>query len=1106
MVQVHQFHPSIAYGDAVGNSIREIKKILIELGYESEIFAQHIDPKITKIKRYSDYSKYSSHENILIVHYSIGYDWDVLNFIKSLPDKKILIYHNITPSDYFRGVNDTYEYFTKRGRDELKEFIKIVSIALGDSQFNENELRATGFKNTDVLPIPLDFAKYEIAGSPDIIRKYSDGAVNILTVARVCPNKKIEDVIKSFYYYKKAINPKSRLFLVGSSEGMDNYYSQLMSLINRLELEDVFFTGHVSFEELVSYYRCSQIFITLSEHEGFCVPLLESMFFGIPIIAYNSSAIPYTMGDAGILINEKDPIVTAELFNLLTHESAFRDRIIRKEKAHLELFNRQVIKEKLFAILSNVDSPESVSDITYQIEGPFDSSYSLAIVNREMALALDQLYPDQVSLFSTEGPGDYEPDKKFLSRHEDVSRLWNKSKHSGHPKVVARNLYPPRVQGMDGKINILNTYGWEESAFPRQYIDDFNQYLNGITVMSDFVKKILIDNGVRIPVKPVGVGVNHILKITPMRIKENLGSKFKFLHISSGFPRKGIDILLKAYTLAFTKKDDVTLIIKTFPNVHNSVEDQIKKIQQDFPDCPDIILLNRDMEDGFILDLYNQSDVLVAPSRGEGFGLPIAEAMLFGLPVITTGFGGQCDFCNEENSWLIRYTFERAETHMELDDSVWAEPDVDHLAELMRLLKKLPEDEIAQKTEIAKNNIRTNFKWSDCALRLDNFVKELDKISTLSEKKIKLGWVTSWNTKCGIASYSRFMLNSLDTSRFDLSVFASTKEDLISRDEPFVFRCWENNAHQNLSDLIAQIIDKEIDVLVIQFNFGFFDLKAFESLIKKLQNEEIKIIIFFHSTSDVIVDGRLLSLRSISSILKRVDRLFVHSINDLNRMKQFGLVENVSIFPQGVLRHGYEDSVFIKKQFDISDRKIIATYGFLLPHKGISEIIRTFEKLWKTHPEIHLLLVNAIYPIQQSIELKAECLNLIDELNISDKVTFIWEYLTDEESILLLKCADLIVFPYQNTQESSSAAIRHGIASLRPVVCTPLSIFDDVSDIVHFLPGNTPEEMLTGLSELLDDEERLYSKTERQKGWIKNHSWEVLSHRLQNIIQSFLTN
>jgi glycosyltransferase involved in cell wall biosynthesis len=431
---------------------------------------------------------------------------------------------------------------------------------------------------------------------------------------------------------------------------------------------------------------------------------------------------------------------------------------------------------------------------------------------------------------------------------------------------------------------------------------------------------------------------------------------------------------------------------------------------------------------------------------------------------------------------------------------------VDHLAELMRTLKYLSKTEIKKKTDKAQQNIQNNFKWIDCAVRLDDFVKNLSENHTINDKKIKLGWVTSWNTKCGIASYSKFLISTIDNTKFDICIFGSTKDTLNSPDEPFVVRCWENNAQPDLSELISQIIDKKIEVLIIQFNFGFFNLKSFESLINNALKQRIKIIIFFHTTADIVRSDYSASLKTIALSLRQVDRLFVHSHNDLNQLKDFGLINNASLFPQGVINIDFEDSKFIKNQFNISDKKIIASYGFLLPHKGVKELIQVFGDLISKYPHLHLLLINAIYPIHDSIQLRDECLQLIKKMKLSKNITMINDYLTNQESILLLKCADIIVFPYQNTQESSSAAVRHGIASRKPVVCTPLPIFDDVNSIVHILPGTSPHQIHSGLLALLNDENLLLSKTEQQKQWINNHAWDVLSKRLQNIIQSLKNN
>ena len=264
--------------------------------------------------------------------------------------------------------------------------------------------------------------------------------------------------------------------------------------------------------------------------------------------------------------------------------------------------------------------------------------------------------------------------------------------------------------------------------------------------------------------------------------------------------------------------------------------------------------------------------------------------------------------------------------------------------------------------------------------------------SPANPDKIKLGWITSWNTKCGIASYSKFLIDAIDRSKFDLCIFASTKDARISSDELYVSRCWEDNAQRNLSDLMSQIADKKIEVLVIQFNFAFFNLSAFESLISKTLEQGITIIIFFHATADVTTLKSVTSLRTIAQSLAGVDRLFVHSINDLNRLKNYGLIHNVTLFPQGVVNIDFEDSDFIKHQFKITDKKIIASYGFLLPHKGIKELIEAFHNLTIKYPHLHLLLINALYPKPESAQLREECIQLIKQLKLSHKVTMINEY------------------------------------------------------------------------------------------------------------------
>jgi glycosyltransferase involved in cell wall biosynthesis len=173
-------------------------------------------------------------------------------------------------------------------------------------------------------------------------------------LGRIAPNKKQEDVIKTFYYYKKYMDPKARLFLVGSYEGMEIYYNALKLLVEQLDLEDVYFTGKVPFDQILAYYRVSDAFLCMSEHEGFCVPLIESMVFKVPIIAYNSSAIPYTLGDAGILINQKDYIAAAELLNKVIYDEQLRNRLIENGSRRLEHFSYERTAEEFRSYMKEI--------------------------------------------------------------------------------------------------------------------------------------------------------------------------------------------------------------------------------------------------------------------------------------------------------------------------------------------------------------------------------------------------------------------------------------------------------------------------------------------------------------------------------------------------------------------------------------------------------------------------------------------------------------------------------------------------------------------------------------------------------------------------------
>ncbi|MBI5902955.1 MAG: glycosyltransferase family 4 protein [Deltaproteobacteria bacterium] len=343
-IEVHQLLSNLDYGDAISNQAIELRGILRSRGYGSNIYARYIHPRMnSECYFYREHSKRSSGENVVIFHHSIASE--VSDYILGLPDKKIMVYHNITPGRFFLPFDRDLAYLLKKGREELKNLAGVPFLALGDSGFNAEELRALGYRNVDTLPIIIDRGLLSSKPDQGVMGRYNDGKTNVLFVGRVVPNKRFEDIIKAFYFYQRHINRSSRLLLVGSYKNLENYHAALAGLVKRLGLEDVVFAGHVTQSELNAYYRSSHLFLCMSEHEGFCVPLVEAMHFNLPVLAFASSAVPETLGNGGILFREKRYEEVAELMDLVLTDEDIRRKITEAQKIKLKDFDGKKIGE-----------------------------------------------------------------------------------------------------------------------------------------------------------------------------------------------------------------------------------------------------------------------------------------------------------------------------------------------------------------------------------------------------------------------------------------------------------------------------------------------------------------------------------------------------------------------------------------------------------------------------------------------------------------------------------------------------------------------------------------------------------------------------------------
>src|SRR5262245_61182112 len=191
-MQAHQFVTALSYGDAIGDYTLEIQRILQKNGYDSEIFSEIVHPRMAKyVKPLHQYELYEDDDVLMLLHFSIGSHLGYA--IPHYRGKKLMIYHNITPHRWFVDVNSTLAYQCLVGRKQLEYLRDFCPVALGDSEYNRQELEASGYQQTGVLPIRLDFAKFDGAGDPLVLKSYDDHRTNIIVVGRVIPNKKLED-------------------------------------------------------------------------------------------------------------------------------------------------------------------------------------------------------------------------------------------------------------------------------------------------------------------------------------------------------------------------------------------------------------------------------------------------------------------------------------------------------------------------------------------------------------------------------------------------------------------------------------------------------------------------------------------------------------------------------------------------------------------------------------------------------------------------------------------------------------------------------------------------------------------------------------------------
>ena len=351
---VNQWIPAAHRGDAIGDSARRVRDLIRRRGHESEIYALTIDDNLRDdVRRFQD--RQSTEGDLTIFHYAVPSP--MTDAFAALPRGRVLQYHNVTPAHFFAPYDANIFRLATLGRAEIRRLVGHTDLALGDSEYNRQELDAFGFSNTGVFPIALDLES--IRRAPRLLgleHMLSDGLTNFLFVGRIVPNKKIEDHIRLAEHYKRYVDADYRFIFVGKTDGVPRYYATVRALMAefRMPADRFVFTGPVPDEDLATYYRTASVYLSLSEHEGFCVPLLEAMSADVPVLAYSSTAVPDTLGGAGVQFAPKDLEYAAELLGELAYNGSLRTRVIEGQRQRLAAFGEARLQDDLTRLLSMV--------------------------------------------------------------------------------------------------------------------------------------------------------------------------------------------------------------------------------------------------------------------------------------------------------------------------------------------------------------------------------------------------------------------------------------------------------------------------------------------------------------------------------------------------------------------------------------------------------------------------------------------------------------------------------------------------------------------------------------------------------------------------------
>ena len=825
--------------------------------------------------------------------------------------------------------------------------------------------------------------------------------------------------------------------------------------------------------------------------------LKKTLKFGINLTERAANSHPKFKKNLKIFLN-KFPAIRARIFSL---KGQVRDDIYVSQEGDCEpsVFALRHSREYERNLeLKNLKFNENFSELT--VIGSISGHYSLASINRNIVFRLLGKVKNVFVICYHENYFDKIEDIAITKDEYETLRSIVPDKNA-HPKrsddkVAIYHHYPLIEDVREGYGFEIAVFFWEESRIPQRTIEILNSKYKGILVSTFFIKKILIDNGCYTPVKVADIPLK--MPPEPSVLQENSEQKreIKLFHISSCLPRKGADVLLRAFNEACKKaKFELSLTIKSFPNPHNSVTEQIELLVDKKYQSKIRVILNEDLTALDVANLYEQCDIVVLPTRGEGLNMPAIEGVHYEKPVISTDYSGQCEFL-DGSCEFIGYKFAPAVTHFNLNYSFWAEPSVKDLGEKIIKVSEQILQNRAPNIEPLKHKVDEMMFGEKNAL---NFISSISHLKSFKNEpsELKIAYFSTYNAVCGIAEYSKYLTDELAQAGANLEIYTwseqkRAKESNLSKENDEI-KVFEIEREKLLSGL-----ETDANIIWLQHHFTFFEIdEKLKSDVAALKSQGKICFITLHATKQILNYPRQ-TQQNWHDTLYEFDRVFVHSIDDLNTLRLLGLDDNVTLVPHGTQNLAPEQN----KRKETDGKFKVGFFGLLFAHKNLPVLLQAFAK-FSQNTDAKLIIISPVANADSEVELQ-RCRKLCEKLNLDEKVEWNTEFLPIEEVNKKLSDCDVIVLPYGQTDEGASGAARIALSACKNVIVTPSRIFSEMKNVTIKMDGFNDWHILEQLEKVKNSEIDAKIYDERAK-WLSENSWSSIAGLYLRIFRAVAT-